>query len=259
VEKGHGVTLEQVDVLGVRVHAIDMARALDAIADAVAARRKGYVCLANVHSVMEAQDDPELMRVLNGAYLTLPDGRPLVWIGRLSGHEAMEQVRGPDLIVEACRALVPCGATHYLYGGAPGVAEDLERALARKAPGARLVGTFTPPFRALDADERRALAEEVARVRPDIIWVGLGAPKQERFCAENLADLDATLLVGVGAAFDFHTGRIHDSPVWVQRAGLQWVHRLVQDPTRMGPRYLRHNPRFLARAAAQLAGQRRAR
>jgi N-acetylglucosaminyldiphosphoundecaprenol N-acetyl-beta-D-mannosaminyltransferase len=244
------------NVLGIGVHAVDMARAVETIVNAVANRRKGYVCATGVHGVMEAQRDPALREIFSQALMVVPDGMPTVWMGRLQGLRQMRRVFGPDLMlaVTADPALQEC--SHFLYGGAHGVADQLELSLRRHFPSIRIVGTCTPPFRPLNKAEERDLSETIARVRPDIFWVGLSTPKQERFMAEYLPRLDTTLMIGVGAAFDFHTGRLKDSPAWVKQLGLQWLHRLFQEPTRLWKRYLINNPVFLAQAALQLLGAR---
>jgi N-acetylglucosaminyldiphosphoundecaprenol N-acetyl-beta-D-mannosaminyltransferase len=146
--------------------------------------------------------------------------------------------------------------THFLYGGAPGVATRLRNSLQDRYPGVRIVGTFEPPFRPLNAREKVNLVRQVHESKPDVFWVGLSTPKQEHFMAEFLHQLDCTLMVGVGAAFDYHTGGIKDSPQWVKQCGLQWAHRLLQEPSRLWPRYLRNNPEFLFRIALQFAGWR---
>jgi N-acetylglucosaminyldiphosphoundecaprenol N-acetyl-beta-D-mannosaminyltransferase len=243
-----------VNVLGVRIHAVDMACTLEAIAAALDARRKGYVCVTGVHGVMEAQQDPELRDTLNGAFLNVPDGMPTVWVGRLRGHHAMRRVFGPDMMAEVCRLSALRGYTHFLYGGASGVAEELRWRLMRRFPGLRIVGTHCPPFRHLDPEEESELERRIARLRPDVMWIGLSTPKQERFMARHWRRLDTTLMIGVGAAFDFHTGRIKDAPPWMKASGLQWAHRLAQDPRRLWKRYATHNPRFLLRIALQLSG-----
>lgn len=253
----HGMSrpaLPRANVLGVGVHALDLERALGEIAAAVRARRKGYVCVTGVHGVMEARRDPGLRRILNGALLNVPDGMPTVWVGRLQGHRRMRRVFGPELMEAVCRLSQDAGFTHFLYGGAPGVAEALRARLLARFPRLRIAGTFAPPFRPLRRDEARLLEAEVARVRPDLFWVGLSTPKQERFMQAFLPRLDTAVMLGVGAAFDYHTGRIRDAPLWVKQSGLQWAHRLAQDPRRLWRRYATHNPRFLASISLQLLG-----
>ncbi len=160
------------------------------------------------------------------------------WVGWLQGFSKMDRVFGPDLMGSICEISVARGYRHFLYGGATGVAELLKEKLENKFPGLQIVGTYTPPFRSLTAHEEEALFSRLAELKPDILWVGLSTPKQERFMAHYVDQLRVPLLVGVGAAFDYHTGRINDCPDWIKRAGLQWLHRLIQDPRRLSKRYL---------------------
>jgi N-acetylglucosaminyldiphosphoundecaprenol N-acetyl-beta-D-mannosaminyltransferase len=240
------------NVLGVGVHAVDMASAVQMIANAVATRRKGYVCATGVHGVMEAQRNASLRTVFSRALMVVPDGMPTVWMGHLQGLRQMRRVFGPDLMLAVIgdRALRDC--SHFLYGGAPGVARELAASLRRNFPEAQIVGTYTPPFRTLDHTEASELQQTIDRLRPDIVWVGLSTPKQEKFMAKYLPHLNTTVMIGVGAAFDFHTGRLKDSPAWVKQLGLQWLHRLLQEPRRLWKRYLLNNPAFLVNAFLQL-------
>ncbi len=240
------------DVLGVQVSATHKAEAAAIIQGWVGRGERHYVCVTGVHGVMECQKDEELRRIHNGSGLTVPDGMPLVWAGRLNGFSRIGRVFGPELMLEVCRRSVAAGQTHFLYGGAAGVAEELKRRLRREFPEIRIVGTFTPPFRPLTPAEEEQLLEQVARAKPDIFWVGLSTPKQERFMAAYLPKLDTRVMLGVGAAFDFHTGRAQDAPGWVKRSGLQWLHRLSQDPRRLWRRYLINNPVFVAKFIRQL-------
>jgi N-acetylglucosaminyldiphosphoundecaprenol N-acetyl-beta-D-mannosaminyltransferase len=247
-------SLPKANVLGVAVDAVDMPEALARVESAIFNGRRGYVCVTGVHGVMESQQDPEFRRILNRALLNVPDGMPTVWVGRLQGFRHMRRVFGPDLMLALCQRPEFRNYRHFFCGGLPGVAEDLARTLAARCPGLRVVGSYTPPFRPLDERERRQLCRAVAVAQPDIIWVGLSTPKQERFMAEYHAQLETRLMIGVGAAFDLHTGRMRDAPEWVKQAGLQWLHRLAQDPKRLWKRYLRNNPQFLCKISCQLLG-----
>ncbi len=249
--------MERVKILGVGVHAIDMEQAIASIENAIATGQRGYICVTGVHGIIQAQDDVEFRRILNASLLTTPDGMPTVWVGHLRGFRHMKRVFGPDLMTAMCARSVDKGYTHFLYGGAPGVAEQLKDALAARFPGLRIVGTFTPPFRDLTNSELSELREAIAAVRPDLFWVGLSTPKQERFMAANVGRLAAQVMIGVGAAFDIHTGRLRDAPVWMKNSGLQWLHRLYQEPSRLGKRYLVNNPRFMWRLMLELAGSSR--
>jgi len=246
--------LSRVNVLGVGVHAIDMRQALAVFRRTLEDRRKGYVCVTGVHGIMEAQKYPEFKAILNGSLLTTPDGVPAVWVGRWQGYSQMQRVFGPELMLEVCAMSVGKGYTHFLYGGADGVAEQLKISLLRRFPGLRIVGTYTPPFRPLNQAEKQDLYARVSTVKPDIFWVGLSTPKQEHFMAEYLPHLDTRVMVGVGAAFDVHTGRIQDAPDWMKNAGLQWLHRLGQEPRRLWKRYLYNNPLFVFKMTSQILG-----
>lgn len=245
------------NILGVGVHAVDMGGAVGIIETAISEGRKGYVCLTGVHGVMEAQRNDEFRGILDRALLVAPDGMPTVWIGRAQQFRQMRRVYGPDLMLEICRESVEKRTTHFLYGGNPGVATVLRNNLEKWYPGIRIVGTHTPPFRPLFPDEQREIEDKLAKLNPDIVWVGMSTPKQERFMAENIERFSCRVMIGVGAAFDIHTGGLRDAPQWMKQAGLQWAHRLFQEPSRLGKRYLVNNPAFLWKAALQLAGLRR--
>jgi N-acetylglucosaminyldiphosphoundecaprenol N-acetyl-beta-D-mannosaminyltransferase len=252
-----GPAVERVNVLGVGISVLTLQCAHDLIAEAIDSRRKGYISVTGVHGVTEAQDDPEFRRILNNSFLCTPDGMPMVWMGKLAGHKDMDRVYGPDLMELICKYGVEENWKHFFYGGAPGVAEELKARLEQRFPGIQIVGTFTPPFRALNSDEERALSDHVRSTKPDLFWVGLSTPKQERFMAAYLPKLDTTLMIGVGAAFDFHAGKVKQAPRWVQRSGLEWAYRICQEPRRLWKRYARNNPLFIGRVILQKTGLRK--
>jgi len=245
---------DRTNILGVGVSAVDMEQAIRECDELIAQNGRGYVCVTGVHGVMEAQKDAGFRKILNRSFLNVPDGMPTVWLGRLQGHQNMRRVYGPDFMIEFCGHSVSRNYRHFLYGGNEGVAGQLAENLHRRLLGLQIVGTYTPPFRELNADEERELAAKVRESKPDVIWVGISTPKQERFMARYLGKLDTKLMVGVGAAFDFHTGRMKDAPDWVKAAGLQWLHRLLQEPRRLARRYLINNPKFVVRVILQLMG-----
>ena len=249
--------IERFNVLGVSLCAMNLALARDAVLDALRARRTGYICVTGVHGVTEAQNDEPFRRILNAAFLNTTDGMPLVWLGRHFAGSFVDRVYGPDFMLEIFDATRSGEFTHFFYGGAPGVAEELKTKLEARFPGVRIAGTYCPPFRPLDAAEETALTAQIRALKPDIMWVGLSTPKQERFMAEYLPRLDVTLMAGVGAAFDFHSGRVRQAPRWIQRSGFEWLFRLCAQPRRLARRYLVNNPLFLARLAAQLSGLRK--
>ena len=238
------------NVLGVGVSALTLSTAREHILAARGAKNLGYVCVCTVHGISEAQSDPSFRKILNTSYLTTPDGMPLVWIG----PSGVARVYGPDLMLAVCDAGRAVGLRHYFYGGAAGVAAALAGKMSARFPGLDIAGCFSPPFRELNNDELAALHIDIARSRPDIIWVGLSTPKQERFMAAHAMTLETGLLIGVGAAFDFHTGRVRQAPRWIQRSGFEWLFRCCMEPRRLGPRYLKTNPLFLLRITAQLTG-----
>ncbi len=248
---------QRVNVLGVGITPLRAEEMMQLMASAIAQNAKGYICVTGVHGVMEAQTDHGLRSIINKSLLTTADGRPTVWVGWLQGFRRMTQVTGPDLMLHVCAESARKGYTHFFYGGDVGVAEQLKTNLEQRFPGLRVVGTYTPPFRPLNPEEQKELQELVARLKPDMFWVGLSTPKQERFMDEYLPKLDTKLMIGVGAAFDIHTGRIKDSPDWLQAMGLQWVHRMCQEPRRLWKRYLYNNPRFILRITSQLLGLRK--
>lgn len=241
-----------VDVLGTVVSAINLADAVETIEGWIGRGEHRYVCVANVHSVMEAFRDPTLRQVMNGSGLTTPDGMPLVWLLKHAGHHRASRVYGPDLMLDVCQRSLETGWRHYFLGGADGVADAMAARLQARFPGLQVAGTLSPPFRPLSRDEDEELVRTVNRASADIVWVGLGAPKQERWMAEHRAALDAPVLVGVGAAFDFHAGTVRQAPAALQRAGLEWAYRLVKEPRRLWRRYLVYNPWFMALVAVRL-------
>jgi len=245
------------NLLGVGISAIDMQEALCRSEQLLQQRRKGYICVTGVHGIMEAQRDAGFREILNRSFLCTPDGMPTVWVGRMQGHHRMRRVYGPDFMLEMCRLSAGRGYRHFLYGGNPGVAEKLKRRLESRVPGISVVGTFTPPFRALTLAEEDELVATLAEARPHVVWVGLSTPKQERFMAGMIDRLDTCLMVGVGAAFDIHAGLLPDAPMWMKSAGLQWLHRLLSEPRRLWRRYLTNNPQFLWNIGLQLAGIRK--
>ena len=242
------------NVLGILVSGMNLQMATEEMLEAVRTRRKGYICVRDVHGIALAQRDAGFRAILNAAFLNTPDGMPLVWLGRHYVGPQVDRVYGPDLMLAVFQATQHTSCRHFFYGGAPGVAEELKTKLVARFPGVTVCGTYSPPFRPLNAEEEAAAITLIAERKPDIIWVGLSTPKQERFMAEYLPKLDTTLMVGVGAAFDFHSGRVRQAPRWIQRSGFEWLYRMCCEPRRLGRRYLVNNPLFLWRIAGQLLG-----
>jgi N-acetylglucosaminyldiphosphoundecaprenol N-acetyl-beta-D-mannosaminyltransferase len=243
---GVGDDRPRVDILGVGVSAVDIPVVCEAVADWIEHGECRYVCVTGVHGIMESRRDPLLQDIHNESGLTVPDGMPTVWAGHFAGAEGMHRVYGPEMMLAVCEKAVAAGWSSYFYGGGPGVAEKLESEMLRRAPGMRSVGTYTPPFRALTGAEDRAAVARIDAAGPQLIWVGLSTPKQERWMAEHVERLQTPcVLFGVGAAFDVNAGLRSDAPRWVKRSGLQWLHRLIQEPRRLWRRYLLNNPAFV--------------
>jgi N-acetylglucosaminyldiphosphoundecaprenol N-acetyl-beta-D-mannosaminyltransferase len=226
----------------------------------IAQRGKGYICVAATHTVVATQDDPELRAAVRGASLVVPDGQPVVWAMNALGHNLTHRVYGPDLMAKHCERSAVTGARHFLYGGRnQGALVQLALNLRTRFPGLQIVGGYAPPFRPLSDEEVDAVVAEINHAKPDVVWVGIGVPKQEKFMAALRDRLDAPVLVGVGAAFDFHAGLIPQAPSWMQSAGLEWLFRLSKEPRRLWKRYLTYNPRFVLGFARQYARHRRQR
>jgi N-acetylglucosaminyldiphosphoundecaprenol N-acetyl-beta-D-mannosaminyltransferase len=255
---------DTVDVVGVALALTDYSNAIGWMDSMIAARVRGYVCVCNVHTVMASREDAVLEQALRTSSINVPDGQPLVWAINALGHSLTGRVYGPELMTRACAHGVTQGHRFYLYGGRnQGALVQLALNLRQRFPGISIVGGYSPPHRPLTAEEEVAVAEEINRSRADVIWVGIGVPKQEKWMAKMRPRLDAPLLIGVGAAFDFHAGLVPQAPNWLQDAGLEWAYRLAQEPRRLWRRYLRYNPRFVGAFARQLiesrAADRRAR
>jgi|SRR5829696_3426851 len=252
--------IAQAAVLGVPLALTDYRGALDHIDTAIAQDARAYVCVAAVHTVMEARDDAELRAAVDGAAFTVPDGQPLVWALRALGHDISARVYGPELMLQACERAAQSGQRQYFYGGRDDTSlHRLTQSLRERFPGLRITGSWSPPFRELSERELDGIAARINRAQPDVVWVGIGVPKQEKWMAAMRERLDAPVLIGVGAAFDFHAGLVPQAPGWMQRAGLEWAYRLRQEPRRLWRRYARHNPRFVTGFARQWAAERRGR
>jgi N-acetylglucosaminyldiphosphoundecaprenol N-acetyl-beta-D-mannosaminyltransferase len=245
------VNFPRINVLGVKISAITMGDAIETIESWLEQETPNYICVTPAHSIMECYHDPELRSIFNRGGLTTPDGMAIVWLLQMKGFYDVERVYGPDLMVAVCRHSIPRGWRHFFYGGAPGVAALLADHLKSLFPDLHVAGSYSPPFRPLTPEEEQVIVEQVNAARPDIIWVGLGTPKQERWMAEHLGRFDHSILIGVGAAFDFLSGNKRQAPLWIQRAGLEWLFRLVSEPRRLWRRYIQY-PRFLVLVVAQL-------
>lgn len=238
------------EIMGVQVAVTDMDRTLALLRTQLGAWRGGYICVANVHTTVTASREDAYRAVQNGAVMVLPDGGPLSAYSRKHGFPDAARVTGPDLMRRVLAESAETGWTHYFYGSSPETLALLRQKLAERYPGARVVGMKSPPFRPLTPQEEADDIAAINAARPDFLWVGLGAPKQERWMAAHAHKVDA-LMLGVGAAFDYEAGNIRRAPAWMQRHNLEWLYRLLQDPGRLFGRYLSTNLRFLWWAARQ--------
>lgn len=241
------------EIIGVPLAMTDYDEAMDVMDGMIARRERGYVCAVAVHATTVAYKDPEMMSALRGASLTVPDGMPLVWAANLLGEKLPHRVYGPELMWRHCRRAAEKGHRVWLYGSRDqGTLAQLALNLRKAHPGLKIVGGYSPPFRELTEQEEDEVAARINADRPDVVWVGTGVPRQEKWMARMRGRLDAPVLCAVGAAFDFHAGRISQAPSWMQDRGLEWTYRIAQEPRRLLPRYLYYNPAFLMAFARQL-------
>jgi N-acetylglucosaminyldiphosphoundecaprenol N-acetyl-beta-D-mannosaminyltransferase len=246
-----------VNILGVPIAAVNMQEAIARMEAWIRVGQKAYVTVTGVHGIMESQYTEEIRRIHQCAGMCVPDGMPTVWIGKCYGHKNMTRVYGPDLMLEMMKRSIEKGYTHFFFGGKDGVAELLRDRLIARFPGLKIVGTFSPPFRPMSEKEEKNLHDLIDNLSPDIVWVGLSTPKQERWMAAHVGKLNARVIIGVGAAFDFHAGLVRQAPRWVQKAGVEWLFRLWIEPRRLWRRYLKNNPRFIWMMILQLMGLRK--
>lgn len=238
-------------ILGVPVSRVGLETAAGTILNWCLCREAHFVCVRDVHGIMRAQSDPALMALHEEAGLVTPDGMPLVWLARWRGYGEVSRACGADLMDEVCRLSARHGLRQYFYGGKPGAAGRLADTLSRRFPGLAVVGTATPPFRLLTPGEDAAATAAIIDADPHIVWVGLSTPGQEFWMQEHVGRIPGAVLIGVGAAFDFHTGDVKRAPRWMQQAGLEWLHRLASEPRRLWRRYLVLAPQFMLLAARE--------
>lgn len=242
------------EVLGVRFAVIDYVGAVERASLMIRHGERGYFCFTSVHGLMESTRDAELAGILNGATLNLPDGMPVVWAMNLLAGERVvsDRVYGPTFMERACAWAAETNTPMFLYGGFDDAAlEELKAGLRRKFPAIVIAGAWSPPHRPLTNDEERDVAARIDGCGAQIVWCGISTPKQERWVSRMRGKLQAPVLASVGAAFDFHAGRVEQAPSWMQRRGLEWAYRLAKEPKRLGPRYLKNNPAFIAAVTRQ--------
>jgi len=242
----------RVSLLGTRVDAVDLDETLSIFQELIEKRNTGYICLAPAHNLMACRADARLKLVFNRSSLTVPDGMGTVWFLRLLGQRA-GRVYGPDLMLAASQRGTKLGWRHFFLGGTPEVLQRLKLRLQKGIPDVQITGSYSPPFGNLAPGEEQAMIQAINSSEADILWVALGSPRQELWMAEHRDKLNPTLLIGVGAAFDFLSGAKPQAPVWLQRVGLEWLFRLLSEPRRLWRRYAAY-PLFVMLAIGQRLG-----
>jgi N-acetylglucosaminyldiphosphoundecaprenol N-acetyl-beta-D-mannosaminyltransferase len=240
-----------IDILGMRVPSIKKEQVLEDIACRISSKKRSYICLLNVYSTILFRKDKQFQKAVSTADFLILDGLPLAWFAVLKDQK-IDRVRGSDLLLNLCELSRVHHFTHYFYGGEPRVPEMLAYGLKKKFPWLNVVGAFSPPFGILDQDEDQKIVDRINKSNPDILWVGLGAPKQEIWMFEHREKLKVPVLIGVGAAFDFLSGHKPQAPKWMQVTGLEWFFRFLQEPRRLWKRYLLYNSLFLILASLDL-------
>ena len=245
-------------VLAIAIHSVQISDVIVQMQEWIAEKGNAhYIAVTGMHGVMEAQHDPEFRSILNEADLVVPDGMPLIWLGRYRGFKLARRVYGPELLQSFCAESAGRPYKHFFYGGAPGVADKLAQQLGHRYPGLQIAGTYCPPFRPLNEEEDREVTRIIQASGTDVLWIGLSTPKQERWMSEHRNKLRVPVMVGVGAAFDFHTGRVVQAPKWMREHGLEWLFRLAREPRRLWRRYLLFGSQFVWLVLLELLGLRK--
>lgn len=219
-------------------------------------KSSNQVCVSNVHTSMIAQEDKVYRQILEEAALNTIDGQPLIWVAKLIGYKEVQRIAGPDLFIKVCENSYSRKYRHFFYGGASDVPEKLKRAIEKEFRGIQIVGTYSPPFRTLTDVEEDEVVRMINHAKPDFLWVGLGAPKQDIFIYEHLDRINVPVQIGIGAAFEFYSGGINRAPVWIQKAGFEWLHRLMLEPRRLWRRYLIYNTKFILKIFPEIIKKR---
>jgi N-acetylglucosaminyldiphosphoundecaprenol N-acetyl-beta-D-mannosaminyltransferase len=245
-------------ILGTEIAITDYKQAMDVMDDLIVRREPGIVCAVAVHAVTVGYEDPEMRQAMARATLVVPDGMPVVWAANVLGERLGDRVYGPELMLRYNDRCAKHGHRVWLYGGRDqGALAQLALNMRRRHPGITIVGGYSPPFGPMTAEGENEILELINADRPDVLWVGTGVPRQEKWMARVRDRLEVPVICGVGAAFDFQAGRVSQAPRWMQERGLEWVYRIAQEPRRLLPRYLYYNPRFVAAFARQFLAERR--
>lgn len=237
-------TIPTCNILGVNIAAIDMDWLVSFLKERIHELKGNYICVSNVHTTVTAFEDQEYCKVQNGGIMAIPDGGPLSTVGRKRGFNKMQRTTGPSLMGEIFEISVERGYRHYLYGSTQETLDKLSVALKNEYPGIQIAGMYSPPFRPLTEEEDKVIVKQINETKPDFVWIGLGAPKQEKWMASHQGKIDG-LMIGVGAGFDYYAGNIQRAPEWMQKSNMEWLYRLIQDPKRLFSRYLHTNTKFI--------------
>ena len=232
------------NILGVNIAAIDMDWLVSFLENNIKELKGNYICVSNVHTTVTAFEDQEYCMIQNGGIMAIPDGGPLSSVGQKRGFKNMKRTTGPSLMGEVFKTSVERGYRHYFYGSTQEALDKLYTTLIGSYPAIQIAGMYSPPFRPMTDDEDKKIIEQINATKPDFVWVGLGAPKQEKWMADHKGKVNG-LMIGVGAGFDYYAGNIERAPEWMQKSNLEWFFRLLQDPKRLFSRYLHTNTKFI--------------
>jgi N-acetylglucosaminyldiphosphoundecaprenol N-acetyl-beta-D-mannosaminyltransferase len=235
--------LKTCNILGVNINVTNMNHTVAFLKENLSDIKGNFICVSNVHTTVMAREDDKYLIIQNSGIMALPDGKPLSVISKVKGHKNADRVTGPDLMEEIFKISIQSGYSHYFYGSTKDTLRKLKERLESRFPGLNIVGMYSPPFRNLQEDEDREIIKQINKSNPDFIWVGLGAPKQEKWMYEHKDKVNG-LMIGVGAGFDYHADKIRRAPIWMQKASLEWLYRLAQDPGRLLKRYFETNIKF---------------
>jgi len=243
-------------ILGVPLRAVQIPELITQMEQWIERGERGHcITFANVHVVMEARRDRSFQNILaDQAVFNVPDGMPLIWFGRVHGFDLRRRVYGPDLMRAFCETAALKGYRHFFYGGATGVPERLAANIERECPGTKIVGTYSPPFRPLTTEEDDGVVEMINAAQPDVLWLGLGCPKQEKWAYEHRSRLHVPVIASVGQAFDIYSGHVKQAPSWMRENGMEWFYRLITNPRRLWRRYLVYNSQFVFLLARERIG-----
>ena len=236
--------LQHCEILKTNINVTNMSDTIKYIAGHLDDLRGKYICVSNVHTTVMSYENEEYRKIQNGAAMALPDGAPLSSYSRRKGYKQAQRVTGPDLMLELFAISKEKGYRHYFYGATEETLQSMKEVLERDYPGIQIVGMYAPPFRVLTPQEDAQIVAKINEARPDFIWIGLGAPKQEEWMYQHMGQLQG-VLIGVGAGFDYLAGYIKRAPRWMQRMSLEWLYRLLQDPKRLWRRYFTSNVKFI--------------